>query len=146
MRDLFKHIIDISDFKKQQLLTILGCFLGSYLVVRIYSLVYGHSIFIEGYQIHHFYFGTLFLVIGGILGLMTDVRRFRRFASVLIGVGIGLFADELGLLLNCTTHDHLCAYVFPDQYDFVGYISAVIVILIILLTLYNRRQSNKDVL
>src|SRR5258708_23858951 len=117
MRDILKDILDLNDFKKQLLLTILVFFLGSYLVVRVYSLVYGHSIFIEGYQFHHFYFGTLFFTVGGIKALLTEGRLFRRLARVLIGIATGLFAHELGLLLNCTTRTHSSPYIFPDQHD-----------------------------
>jgi len=143
MRLFLKHFFDLTDFRKQLLLTVLFFFLGSYAVVRIYSLVYGHSIFIEGYQIHHFYFGTLFLVIGGLVALLTDGRYYKRFASALIGMGMGLFADELGLLLNCTTRNHSCSYIFPDQYEFVGYIVVAIIILIILLAMHSYRNRPK---
>ena len=98
-----KSIFNIRDSKKKLLYIILLTFLLSFIVARIWSIYYGHSIYIRGFHIHHFYFGMLLLSVGGILGILSKTKEYLQAASLLIGAGIGLFADEIGLLLNCTT-------------------------------------------
>ena len=112
------------------LFIILVFFLVSFFIVRFYSLYIGGSINIKGYHIHHFYFGTVALVLGGILGILSTSRQKLKIASALIGTGIGLFADEIGLLLNCTTDNKICSYYFPDTGDIIMTITVMIVFLI----------------
>lgn len=126
-----KSIFNIRDSKKRLLYIILLSFLLSFIVARIWSIYYGHSVYIRGFHIHHFYFGMLLLSVGGILGILSKTKEYLQAASLLIGAGIGLFADEIGLLLNCTTTNRVCAYAFPDTYDIIISISAVILISIV---------------
>jgi hypothetical protein len=66
-----------------------------------------------------------------------------QVASTFIGMGIGLFADELGLLLNCTTADRECVYAFPDAFDVVVFVTAAIIILIIMVGLLDKYALRK---
>ena len=127
-----KWLFDFRHPRKQFLHIILVTFLVSFSIVRVYSLAVGGSVHIMGYHIHHFYFGMLFLSIGGVLGILSESRKPLQAASALVGVGIGLFADELGLLLNCTTENRTCVYAFPDVIDIVITITLVILLAIIL--------------
>jgi hypothetical protein len=129
-----KVVFDIRKQNKRKMFIVLMAFLASFAAVRFYSLNFTHYVHIEGFHIHHFYFGTVALVLGGILALITGPGHVRRenFASALIGIGIGLFADEIGLLLNCTTENHLCTYYFPDAGDIITTIAIIIVFLIAL--------------
>src|SRR5690242_13178741 len=53
---------------------------------------------VEGFQFHHFYYGlTLATLSLGIL-LVTRRQRVRWEASLFFGMGVGLMADETGLL------------------------------------------------
>jgi hypothetical protein len=127
-----RSVFDIRKQNKRRLFIVLIFFLLSFAVARLYSLYFHLYVYIKGYHIHHFYFGTLALALGGILGILNDSNHKRRIsiASALIGIGIGLFADEIGLLLNCTTNKGLCTYVFPDSGDIILTIACGIVFLI----------------
>lgn len=144
-----KRIFDIREHNKQKLFIMLIFFLVSFAIVRSYSVFIGHGIFIRGYHIHHFYFGTLALFIGGVLGVLNNSERRLILASALIGIGIGLFMDEVGLLLNCTTDNKLCTYAFSDSGDFIWVIAILIVLLIMLtdvrLPLIKKKISDQDI-
>lgn len=129
-----KPFFDIRKQNKRKLFIVLIFFLGAFAVAHLYALNFTHYVHIAGYHIHHFYFGTAALALGGILGILNDNHHRRRIdiASALIGTGIGLFADEIGLLLNCTTQHHVCAYAFPDTGDIIMTIAVIIVFLIAL--------------
>ncbi len=129
-----KKLFNIKKERKRRLYIVLVFFIFSFSVVRLYSLNFTHFIFIDGYHIHHFYFGMAALFLGGILAIANDNNRIKlRIASVMIGIGSGLFADEIGLLLNCTTADHFCSYAFPDMGDIVSTIILVIIFLIVII-------------
>lgn len=127
---VIKRAFDIRKRNKQLIFIILIFFLLSFLAIRLQSLYLGKSISFKGYHIHHFYFGTVALVLGGILGLISTGRKKLKIASALIGTGIGLFADEIGLLLNCTTDNRICSYYFPDISDIILTIVVIIVFII----------------
>ncbi len=101
-----------------------------------------------GYHIHHFYFGMVVLSIGGLIALLTNHKVVLRISSMLIGTGMGLFTDEIGLLLNCTSTNRQCIYYFPDTFDIIGSITLAIVSFMILADLieksYTKRKNKKD--
>lgn len=124
------HLFNIRDTHKQLLFITLLFFLASFSIARAVSVITGVSIFIRGYQIHHFYFGTLCLAIGGIIGTASVKTNARRLASAFIGTGLGLFSDEIGLLLNCTTEiSRDCRYAFPGTYEIIGVITAILLLI-----------------
>ena len=66
---MIRHIKSLFNFreqKKQLLHIVLVSFLLSFIIAHAWALIIGNSIYIRGYQIHHFYFGTLALVFGGL--------------------------------------------------------------------------------
>ena len=60
----------------------------------------GSNIILFGYHIHHFYFGILLIGLAGWWALVGSGRLSRKHLAVIYGVGLGLFFDELGLLLT----------------------------------------------
>jgi len=138
-----KWVFNFHEEKRQLLHIILIAFLLSFFIIRGYSSLTGNSIFINGYHIHHFYFGMFFASVGGILGVLSRERKGLRIASALIGIGIGLFADEIGLLLNCTTANRQCLYAFPGFLDFAVYIASAILALVILVGLIEEYSDNE---
>jgi hypothetical protein len=130
-----KSIFNLHEGQKQLLFIILVSFLVSFLAIRFFSTrLFGGSIFIGGYQIHHFYFGVLFLAVGGLIGTLSSRQAFLRVASAYIGLGLGLFADEIELLLSCTTeYRRDCAYdlySLSSSYDVMGTIAVILILLL----------------
>jgi hypothetical protein len=125
-------LFDLHKQNKRRLFIVLIFFLLSFAISRLYSLYFHFYVYIKGYHIHHFYFGTVALALGGILGILNDSNNKKRIfiASALIGIGMGLFADEIGLLLNSTGGTGFSAYSFPDIGDIILTIACVIVFLI----------------
>jgi hypothetical protein len=132
MMNRFKIIFDIRKENKQKLFIVLLFFLGSFSVVHLFSLFIGGSIFFEGYQIHHFYFGTVALALGGLTGILSNHVKTLKIASSLIGIGLGLFADEIGLLLNCTSDNKVCTYFFSETNDIILALATFIIFLIMI--------------
>lgn len=116
----------------RMLFNILNMFLLTFTVAHLYSLFVPYYVFIGGYHIHHFYYGMAILAITSIVGVVTNHDGVRHFLSYMIGVGIGLIVDELGLLLNCTGEKMglACQYLFPNTFDIVLIISLIILIFI----------------
>ncbi len=144
MLKFFKSLFNFREQKKQLLHIVLVSYLVAFAVARLWSLFVGNSIYIRGFQIHHFYFGTLILAAGSLLGLLSESAKHLRAAAALIGIGIGLFADEIGLLLNCTTRARACLYAFPDTGDIVTTISILLLLMLIVVELDEKRQSKKN--
>ncbi len=148
-RTKFKNVFDLKKENKKRMFIVLVFFLISFSVVHIYSMNFSHYVFISGYHIHHFYFGTAALFLGGILAILDSSSRRMKIAAALIGTGAGLFIDEVGLLLTCTSFDKQCAYVFPDTPDIVMSVTAIIIFLIALadsdlIALKNRLLARKN--
>ncbi len=81
-------------------------FLLSFLIARIYVYFLvpgwaGADIFpFEEYIVHHFYYGVALIMIAGWLSLVHKDRNVERGSAVLYGLGLGIFFDEIGLLLT----------------------------------------------
>jgi hypothetical protein len=83
------------------------------------------------------------LSIGGVMGILSQKNKYLEIASVFIGGGIGLFADEIGLLLNCTTARRECLYAFPGISDIIMIIIVVFILAIITTGLIDHYSQNK---
>ena len=83
-------------------------------------------LFLFDYHIHHFYFGVILLVISNFLFLTRwgqgSGRKFKAFISVLLGMGMGLVSDEIGLLLTME-FDIGGDYWAPQSYYFIIFVS-----------------------
>ncbi len=64
------------------------------------SFYIGSNIILFGYHIHHFYFGVLLMGVAGWLSLTASRRFSVKQLAVIYGAGLGLFFDEIGLLLT----------------------------------------------
>lgn len=60
----------------------------------------GSNIILFGYHIHHFYIGIFLICLAGWWALAGSRRLSRRQLAVMYGAGLGLFFDEIGLLLT----------------------------------------------
>lgn len=60
----------------------------------------GRNIILFGYHIHHFYIGIILICIAGWLSIVGSTLFSRKQIAVVYGAGLGLFMDEIGLLLT----------------------------------------------
>lgn len=60
----------------------------------------GRNIILFGYHIHHFYIGFALVAIAGWLSLVETSYLKKKHLAIMYGVGLGLFFDEIGLLLT----------------------------------------------
>lgn len=74
-------------------------------------------LYISQYHIHHFYYGFALVAISNWIALTTNREHMFNFAAILFGAGLGLFIDEFGLLLTCTTPPIGCDYYARQSYD-----------------------------
>jgi len=58
------------------------------------------NIILFGYHIHHFYIGIALICIAGWMAIVGSSLLKKKQIAFLYGVGIGLFMDEIGLLLT----------------------------------------------
>ena len=64
------------------------------------SFYIGTNVILFGYHIHHFYFGFLLICIAGWVAIVGSKHFNRKHAALMYGAGLGLFMDEIGLLLT----------------------------------------------
>ncbi len=60
----------------------------------------GRNIIIFGHHIHHFYFGVFLIALAGWFALVGSKYINKGKAALIYGAGLGLFMDEIGLLLT----------------------------------------------
>lgn len=60
----------------------------------------GTNIILFGYHIHHFYIGITMICIAGWFALIGSTTFTRKQLAAIYGFGLGLFFDEIGLLLT----------------------------------------------
>ncbi|MFT4261236.1 MAG: hypothetical protein ACMXX9_02265 [Candidatus Woesearchaeota archaeon] len=85
----------------------------------------GSNIILFGYHIHHFYFGILLIAIAGWLAIVKSSSLSNKAIAIIYGVGLGLFLDEIGLLLT-----------WGDYYSSLSYTISIFVFAIFLNILF----------
>jgi len=88
-------------------------FLASFVVARVFTYFFPSTqLVIQGYHIHHFWYGLALLAIGGWLGINYRDDHTERIAAIIFGVGGGLVGDEIGLLLTFGNYYSELTYTF----------------------------------
>jgi hypothetical protein len=76
-------------------------FILSFIVARTFTSFFPNVVLVSGgLHIHHFWFGIALLAAGGWLGISYNHKEIDMLAAIIYGVGGGLIADEVGLLLT----------------------------------------------
>lgn len=70
----------------------------------------GRNIVLFGYHIHHFYFGLALILLAGWAAIVGYPRASKGTLAVIFGAGLGLFMDELGLLLTWGDYSSRASY------------------------------------
>jgi hypothetical protein len=83
---------------------------------------------VQGFHIHHFWYGLALLTIGGWLGINYRDDQTERIAAIIFGVGGGLIGDEIGLLVT-----------FGDYYSELTYTFVIsVLVFAVMATLFKR--------
>lgn len=76
-------------------------FLASFAAARVFTAFFPSTVFrVQGYHIHHFWYGLALLAIGGWIGINYHDEHIDRIAAIIFGTGGGLVGDEIGLLVT----------------------------------------------
>ncbi len=70
----------------------------------------GSNIILFGYHIHHLYIGIALIALAGWFSITRTEFLDRRDNALIYGVGLGLFMDEIGLLLSWGDYWHSTTY------------------------------------
>jgi len=91
----------------------LSFFLASFVVARVFTAFFPSTFLeVQGYHIHHFWYGLALLAIGGWLGINYRDDHTERIAAIIFGVGGGLVGDEIGLLVTFGNYYSELTYTF----------------------------------
>jgi hypothetical protein len=102
------HLIRRESAEWYMFLTLL-CFAASVTLTRLFLSLTGYpQIATKDLHIAHVLWGGLLLYIGALLPLIFSNRGVYSLASILTGIGVGLFMDEIGKFITQTNN-----YFFP---------------------------------
>jgi len=88
-------------------------FMTSFAVARVFTAFFPSAmLMVQGYHIHHFWYGLALLTIGGWLGINYGDDHTERIAAIIFGVGGGLVGDEIGLLITFGNYYSELTYTF----------------------------------
>jgi len=91
----------------------LASFLASFFVARVFTAFFPSAVLVvQGYHVHHFWYGLALLAIGGWLGINYRDDHTERIAAIIFGVGGGLVGDEVGLLITFGDYYSELTYTF----------------------------------
>lgn len=80
---------------------ILVFFLASFAVARTFTAFFPSvTLVVQGYHIHHFWYGLALLAVGGWIGINYHGEQTDRIAGIVFGTGGGLVGDQFGLLVT----------------------------------------------
>src|SRR5271169_6467255 len=79
----------------------LVAFLVSFFGARVFTTLHPDAVVVTGgVHFHHFWYGLAMVVVAGWLGIASTNPRYRPILAIVFGLGGGLVADEIGLLLT----------------------------------------------
>ncbi len=80
---------------------IFSSFIITFIITRSFVIFHPNMwVVLNGYHIHHFVFGAVLIFIAGFLSLNYPNKHVIYFSSALYGIGLGVFADEIGLIIT----------------------------------------------
>jgi len=92
---------------------ILVFFLVSFAASRVFTAFFPSAVLVvQGFHVHHFWYGLALLAIGGWLGINYRDDHTERIAAIVFGIGGGLVGDEIGLLVTFGDYYSELTYTF----------------------------------
>jgi len=78
---------------------------------------------------HHFFWGLILIIVSNWIALVGS-EELHNLSAMILGVGVGMVTDEVGLLMTCGTFDVPCDYwAKPTMYVFIS-ICAILLMII----------------
>ncbi len=103
-------------------------FAVGFIAARLFTTIKPDVVVVSGgIHFHHFWYGLAMIVTAGWLGIATNHPAFKRVLATVFGLGGGLMADEVGLLLTFGDYYSLLTYMFV-----VGFTSLAVFLLLVL--------------
>ncbi|MBW2993213.1 hypothetical protein KY317_01410 [Candidatus Woesearchaeota archaeon] len=126
---------DIIRRRKVTPFIIFVCFLIAFIGIRGIVYYFPNAHIILPYHFHHFFVGILFVIASNWIALVGKGKKLMWTAAGLFGLGIGLIADEIGVIVICGTAGTICD---PDKLYWArfNYDIVIFCIVIFLLVLY----------
>jgi hypothetical protein len=76
-------------------------FITAFAIARIFTTLFPTTVVVNsGIHFHHFWYGLAMVIVAGWLGIASTNPKYRPVLAIIFGLGGGLIADELGLLLT----------------------------------------------
>ena len=141
LRELSYKQVIIEDNVKPFL--IFAAFLLTFFISRLVVFLFPRvNLIIFEYHIHHFFFGFVLLAVANYIALMARAEHLRNCSAVLMGIGLGLVMDEVGILVTCGTAGRFCdpfaVYWSRLSFDIIIYVTLVFFVLIFLPPVWKR--------
>jgi len=101
-------------------------FIPAFGLARLFTFVLPHVVVMQsGIHFHHFWYGIVLLAASGWLGIAGS-ERWARLAATMYGLGGGLLADEVGLLLTFGDYQNEITYTIVVGALAVGGVGAIL--------------------
>ncbi len=99
-------------------------FLASFATTRTFTAFFPSvTLVVQGYHIHHFWYGLALLAIGGWIGINYHDEQTDRIAAMVFGTGGGLVGDQFGLLV--TFGDYYSGLTYTFVISLFGFVALV---------------------
>ncbi|HZY94168.1 MAG TPA: hypothetical protein VFE98_04810 [Candidatus Bathyarchaeia archaeon] len=100
-------------------------FIPAFGLARLFTFVLPRVVVVQsGIHFHHFWYGIVLLAASGWLGIAGS-ERWSRLAAIMYGLGGGLLADEVGLLLTFGEYQNAITYTIVVGALAVGGVGAI---------------------
>jgi len=137
------YVKDLSKRRREIYFIILISFLIVFALTRAYIWlsyikfdgVFMKAFFIGDYHIHHFYYGVFLIIISSFVAIFTGGIKSARVSAFLLGAGLALFFDEIGLLLNEFQLDYYVT-------EHIVWIWGIIVALLLMALIFDKKWLN----
>ena len=134
-----KQIKKILKFERaHKIISLIGIILLTIIITRLLTSITDPNIIIKGFELHHFHYGLILLII---VSLMMLYKRGKfELHLILTGIAIGLIIDELGFVSGKVRG--------PIEYNstFTSAIAITIIIMLIAEAVfyYNKKSKKKN--
>lgn len=119
--------------KKHQVITFVIIMLLTILLTRVLTLVHDPNPIILGYELHHFYYGVILLIVTTLVMLFGNARQ--TTSLTLSAVATGWIADELFFVMGRIANEDYTSTIWGAVFS-----AAVVVVLVVIINLFFKKK------